>query len=102
MTERKLSGLYFVVNQAIRKERIPDIVLSSLRGGVDIVQIICKGKKIDFESLRKLRKITRDFGVPLLCNNSVEIAENFEIDGLHLDEYTLSPYFFKNRFGPKL
>jgi len=45
MTERKLSGLYFVVNQAIRKERIPDIVLSSLRGGVDIVQIICKREK---------------------------------------------------------
>jgi thiamine-phosphate pyrophosphorylase len=95
----EISGLYFVVNSDIRREKVPDIVLSSLKGGVDLVQIICETDKADNESLKKIRRITRDYGVPFLCNDSIKLAENFETDGLHLDYYNIRPNEVRKKFG---
>lgn len=93
------SVLYFVVDVTKEINNIPTVISSALKGGVDIVQLWGSFEERKSPIYREVRNITRDFGVPLLNNNSVEIAERFEMDGVHLDEYNMEAVELKRKHG---
>jgi thiamine-phosphate pyrophosphorylase len=50
---------------------------------------------------RELRAITRDAGLSLLINGSLEIAQAVDADGLHLPESGISPIAARAALGPR-
>ncbi len=95
----KVSGLYFIVDLSYRVEKVPDIVRSAIKGGVDAVQLWNSHASPSSSVYRELRKITRDYSIPLLVNNEIEVAMKFDLDGVHLDFYDKEPKEIKSRFG---
>lgn len=95
----KVSGLYFVVDLSYRLEKVPDIVRYAIIGGVDVVQLWNTHLSLSSSLYRELRKITRDYSVPLLVNNDLEVAKKFDLDGVHLDFYDIKPMEIKRKFG---
>ena len=80
-----LTGVYLITDQ---HEQLIERVTSALRGGVCALQYRHKGKFDDtaLAELRQLRVVTRAFGVPLIINDSIELAQLVQADGVHLGQ----------------
>ncbi len=65
-----------------------DVVRKALRGGVTVVQYRDKtsytGVMVD--TARKLHAVTREFGVPLLINDRVDVALTVGCEGVHIGQ----------------
>lgn len=88
-----LKGLYVITDKKlIARDRFLHIVEKALIGGAKIVQI--REKDTPEEELIKLGKglleITKKYGVPLIINDSPELAKEIGADGVHLGEDDLS------------
>jgi thiamine-phosphate pyrophosphorylase len=63
-----------------------------LRGGVDLIQL--RGKKQNVAELasltRKLHRLTKEAGAPLIINDHAEIARDLPVEGVHLGQDDLS------------
>ncbi len=82
-----LHGLYVITDKdLIERENFCSTVESAIKGGAGIVQLREKNTKADETiSLGKdLLKITKKHNVPLIINDSPEIAREIEADGVHL------------------
>lgn len=81
--------LYAVTDRACLGARpLADAVEASIRGGVTMVQL--REKRIDrrdfLAEAEELARICRDFGVPFIVNDDVEIALLSHADGVHLGQ----------------
>lgn len=78
------------------------VLRASLRGGVDLVQI--REKDMLPRDLlawtRAARAICQIRGVPLVVNDSVEVAAAAEADGVHLGQEDLTPAQARAILGP--
>ncbi len=87
--KRLLKGLYLITDKKlIDKSRFADTVDEVLSGGGDVLQLRHKDST-DQEIIslgRKLLAITRKHGIPLIVNDSPELALEIEADGVHLGE----------------
>ncbi|KAF1324556.1 Thiamine-phosphate pyrophosphorylase, partial [Globisporangium splendens] len=105
-----LLPLYFItpsVGAKLSPARLPRVVEDAIRGGADIVQWRQKpasadlaaipdlrtawdnSKKSSFfllETAKEIRNITRKYGVPLIVNDSLELALEIEADGVHVGQ----------------
>lgn len=84
-----LKGLYLITDKKlINKTRFVEIVDDVLSGGGNILQLRHKDST-DQEIIilgRRLLAVTRKHGVPLIVNDSPELALEIEADGVHLGE----------------
>jgi len=82
-----LQGLYVITDkELIKRDKFIEIVEKSIRGGARIVQLREKDTPID-EILKlglELLKLTRRYDVPLIINDSPELAKEIGADGVHL------------------
>ena len=82
-----LKGLYVITDQKlIPRDRFIETVEKAIRGGAKIIQLREKGTPEE-EIIRigkGLLEITRTYGIPLIINDSPEIAEEIGADGVHL------------------
>lgn len=78
-------SLYLCVPQ---RDDMATFLPSVLRGGVDIVQLREKDRPDDLRRLAALEmiRICRDFGVPLIMNDSPELAADVGADGVHVGQ----------------
>lgn len=82
-----LSGLYVITDKKlIPRNRFIETVEKAIRGGARIVQL--REKETPEEKIVELGKrllmITRKYGVPLIINDSPELAKIIGADGVHL------------------
>lgn len=84
-----LSGLYAVTDKKlIPRDLFVETVEKALRGGANLIQL--REKNTDTEDLIKLGKsliqITKRYNVPLIINDSPDVAMVIGADGVHLGE----------------
>jgi thiamine-phosphate pyrophosphorylase len=75
----KLRGLYAITPE---KSGILDKVRGALEGGISLLQYRCK--KPDLAEARELAALAREYRVPLIINDDVELALELGADGAHL------------------
>ncbi|MGH7889090.1 MAG: thiamine phosphate synthase, partial [Thermodesulfobacteriota bacterium] len=83
-------GLYVITDKKlIPRNGFIETVEKAIRGGAKIVQL--REKDTPEEKIirlgKVLLKITRKYGVPLIINDSPELAKEIGADGVHLGEY---------------
>ena len=82
-------GLYIITDQKlIPRERFLETVEAAVRGGASILQLREKDTPHD-EVIglgKKLLGITSRYGIPLIINDSPELAAEIGADGVHLGE----------------
>ena len=89
----KLSGLYVITDKKlIDRDTFIETVEKSIIGGASIVQLREKDTPADeIVSLGKaILEITSKYGVPLIINDSPELAREIGADGVHLGGYDTS------------
>jgi thiamine-phosphate pyrophosphorylase len=90
---KRLQGLCLVVDPSLPHRSLVDVVEKSLKGGVDVLQLWKpRGNRLEIRELaRKLVNLAKDYGVPLIINNDVQLAKDVEADGVHFDGYDVTP-----------
>ncbi len=65
-----------------------DVVRKALQGGVTVVQYRDKTSSTDVlvETARKLHALTAEYGVPLLINDRVDVAQTVGCEGAHIGQ----------------
>lgn len=84
-----LKGLYVITDKKlIPRERFAAAVEEAIRGGASVVQLREKDTPEDevVELGKALLGLTRRYGVPLIINDSIELAREIGADGVHLGE----------------
>ena len=76
-------------------------VRKAIAGGASIVQYRekCLGAEEKYEEAMKLLKVCREYGVPLIINDDVELAEKIGADGVHVGQSDMSVGEARKRLG---
>lgn len=79
-----------------------DVVRESLDGGVTFLQL--REKNLDDESFYeeavKLQEMARDYGVPFVVNDNVDIAVRMNADGVHVGQSDMEAGNVRALIGP--
>ena len=93
--KHELNGLYVITDKRlIQRKCFVETVEKALRGGAKIVQL--REKNTPYEEVvqlgNNLLELTKDYGVPLIINDSPHIAKEVGADGVHLggDDMSIS------------
>ena len=84
-----LKGLYVITDKKlIPRDSFASAVEEAIRGGASVVQLREKDTPEDeiIEIGKSLLKVTSEYGVPLIINDSAELAREIGADGVHLGE----------------
>jgi len=85
--KKKLIGLYVITDKKlINRNKFVETVERSIKGGARIVQLREKDTPLD-ELLylgHELLKLTKKYKIPLIINDSAELAKEIGADGVHL------------------
>ena len=103
MTTLPRSGLYAITSEALCRDerRLLDAVDAALRGGLALLQY--RDKSSSPEDRMRLAGLLlrrcRAAGVPLIINDSIELAVRLRADGVHLGQGDGSPAQARARLG---
>ena len=79
-----------------------EVVEESLKGGVTFLQL--REKELDDESFLKeakeLKELCREYKVPFVINDNVEIAIKTDADGVHVGQSDMEAGDVRKRLGP--
>ncbi len=84
-----MQGLYLVTDRGLCGDRpLEEVVFSAVRGGVSCVQVREKDMPLDLftEQAKRIKKLIKPFNVPLIINDSVEVALASGADGVHIGQ----------------
>jgi thiamine-phosphate pyrophosphorylase len=86
MPAARLRGLYAITPERSDTGRLVREVRAALEGGAALVQYRAKqaDATLALEQARRLHALCRDFGVPFLVNDRLELALAIDADGVHL------------------
>jgi len=85
--KKNLKGLYVITDKKlINRDRFIETVEKAIKGGARIVQLREKDTpENEIISLgREILKITKSYRIPLIINDSPELAQEIGADGVHL------------------
>ena len=87
--DRKNLQLYAITDRHWLNERtLYSVVKESLEGGVTFLQL--REKELDeehfLEEARELQKLCREYQVPFVINDNVDIAVAINADGVHVGQ----------------
>jgi thiamine-phosphate pyrophosphorylase len=101
--KRKIeSGVYLVVDSGYGQDKVMKSVTDSMKAGLDALQLWASWKEdsVAIDLGRKLAKVARDYSVPFVVNNDLEVALKIGADGVHTDGKIPSPKTVKEKMGP--
>lgn len=81
--------LYAVTDRSwLNGQTLYEQVEQALKGGVTLVQLREKGLEAEqfLQEARQIQQLCRRFGVPLIINDSIEVAVAVDADGVHLGQ----------------
>lgn len=94
--------LYLVIGTAhCPEDRILDIVLESVEGGVTVVQLREKNAGDLYRIAKSLQEPLKRRGIPLILNDNVEIARELRADGVHLGQKDMPVAIARRLLGRK-
>ena len=86
---REMMRLYAVTDRSwLNGQTLYEQVEQALKGGVTLVQLREKGLEAEqfLQEARQIQQLCRRFGVPLIINDSIEVALAVDADGVHLGQ----------------
>ena len=97
----QLQGLYLVVDPTLPHHRLLNIVETALKGGVDILQLWATEQNKDktLGLAKNLSNLSRDYNVPLIINNNLQLAKEVRAHGVHMDGYDVTPLDARKMLG---
>jgi thiamine-phosphate pyrophosphorylase len=84
-----MQGVYLVTDRGLCGERpLEEVVLMAVRGGVTCVQIREKELPLNLfiEQAKKIKELIKPFNIPLIINDSVDVALAVGADGIHVGQ----------------
>ncbi len=95
--------LYAVTDRHWLGERtLPEVVKESLDGGVSFLQL--REKELDeerfYEEAVALQALAREYGVPFVVNDNVDIALRMDADGVHVGQSDMEAGDVRALLGP--
>lgn len=95
-----ISGLYAITPEEPDTEKLVNKVRLALQGGARCIQYRNKtlSSVIRLSQATRLLKLCREFSVPLIINDDVELALEIDADGVHLGKEDASFHEAINRF----
>lgn len=99
-----LHGLYVITDPVLAQKQhctTTEMVKQALRGGARLVQYRDKGadQQRRLSEAQALLKLCRQFGVPLLINDDLDLTERIAADGVHLGQADRSVSAARERLG---
>ena len=89
---RKLEGLYLVVSPILPFDKLLNATEKALRGGVDLLQLIVEKETPEMIAFaRDSSDLAREYKTLFLTNGSLRLAKEIDAEGLHLDNYEITP-----------
>ena len=87
--DKKLLRLYAVTDRSwLNGHALFEDVEKALKGGVTLLQL--REKNMDFDAFVKsayeIKAVCRKYNVPLIINDSIEVAKAVDADGVHLGQ----------------
>lgn len=94
--------LYAVTDRAwLGSQTLAQQVEASLKGGATCIQL--REKKMDTPSFireaQEIKQLCRDFGVPFIINDNVEVANAVDADGIHVGQHDMEAGMVRQRLG---
>lgn len=83
-------------------KKLADVVKESLDGGVTFVQLREKTLEDDkfLEEARELKELCREYKVPFVINDNVDIAIAMDADGVHVGQSDMEAGNVREKLGP--
>ncbi|MDY3972303.1 MAG: thiamine phosphate synthase [Clostridia bacterium] len=87
--DKKLLRLYAVTDRSwLNGRTLAEDVEKALKGGVTLLQL--REKNMDFDDFVKsayeIKEVCRKYNVPLIINDSIDVAKAVDADGVHLGQ----------------
>lgn len=88
----KISGLYAITPNSIDTENLLVMTQKALAGGAKMIQYRNKiaGARLRHQQAEKLLHLCREYDVPLMINDYLDLALEIAADGLHLGRNDIS------------
>lgn len=104
---KDLLSLYFVMGSPNCKHNPRQVLREAIKGGITLFQfrekgIECLDDSDRFELAKDLQVICREFGVPFIVNDDVELAIDLDADGVHIGQEDRSIEDVRKRIGNKI
>lgn len=101
--DKKHMLLYAVTDRYwLNGRSLKEVVKESLDGGVTFVQL--REKELDEETFMQeaveLQALCREYGVPFVVNDNVEIAVKMNADGVHVGQSDMKAENVREKLGP--
>ena len=102
-SDKKDLLLYAVTDRHwLSGRKLSDVVKESLEGGVTFVQL--REKELDEETFLKeakeLKELCRQYNVPFVINDNVELAKKVDADGVHVGQSDMEAGDVRAMLGP--
>lgn len=107
MISRKQLQLYFVMGSSNCRENPEQTLMKAIRGGITCFQFREKGKgsrrgRAKFELALQLKTICREYNIPFIVNDDVNLALEIDADGIHIGQEDDSPLEVRRMLGRKI
>ena len=88
MPTAALCGLYVIADSSLSQahSRLDNKVAAAIRGGARLVQIRDKRPKPDIAEIQAVATLCQQYHIPLLINDSIELALRVGATGVHLGQ----------------
>ena len=96
--------LYVIVDRTTAKTRdLAEVAEAAIRGGADVLQLRDKSASNEalIEEARRLLRLTRRAGIPLILNDRPEVARAVGAEGVHLGQEDLPLSAARRLLGPR-
>ena len=102
-SDKKDLLLYSVTDRHwLSGRKLSDVVKESLEGGVTFVQL--REKELDEEiflkEAKELKELCRQYNVPFVINDNVELAKKVDADGVHVGQSDMETGDVRAMLGP--
>jgi len=97
----QIQGLYAITPDEQNTDLLLTIVEAALQGGASVLQYRNKlaNHKLQNQQARELLSLCRQYHVPFIVNDSVELCLTLDADGVHLGSDDGNIAEFRERFG---
>jgi thiamine-phosphate pyrophosphorylase len=99
--KKELSGLYVIIDKKIA----PSLKITEeiIKAGAKIIQLRCKNTPVRefLKDAKILRKLTKEKGAIFIINDSLEIAQAVDAEGVHLGEEDIPLDIARKILGPE-
>lgn len=97
----EISGLYAITPDVRDTANLIAMTRNVLAGGARLVQYRSKtgNMRLRLEQAKSLVQLCREFGVPLIINDYLDLAMEVEADGVHLGHEDASVYQARDKLG---